>query len=60
MMIEIQLEDYFGNTEQVLRFSSAKRIQESSIYLKGYNWVGTEIDTSELQLIRLQKEEVDE
>jgi hypothetical protein len=60
MMIEIQLEDYFGNTEQVLRFSSAKRIQESSIYLKGYNWADTEIDTSELQLIRLQKEEVDE
>lgn len=59
-MIEIQLEDYFGNTEQVLRFSSAKRIQESSIYLKGYNWADTEIDTSELQLIRLQKEEVDE
>jgi hypothetical protein len=59
-MIEIELEDYNGNTEKILRFSSAKRIQESSIYLKGYNWADTEIDDCELQLIRLQKEEADE
>ena len=54
--VSIEFEDYYGNTEKIVKFKRDKRVNERKIELKGYSYADTEGDEFN-QHIRLQRED---